>query len=126
MSEVTGLREHVAAPRVVRVRRAAGLLVRAVGGHQVHQQRGVLHRQVAVGRQLADGSWALLALNNFANSSTTLACGPPCLQAMGFTPGQTLQVRDVWAHQDLPATSAGTLAIPAPPNGGSAFWRLHA
>lgn len=78
---------------------------------------------VAVGRELEDGSWALFGLNN-ANSSAPLVCGQPCLDAMGLY-GKTLKIRDVWAHQDLPQVSGATeLQLPAPPNGGSAFWRL--
>ena len=74
-----------------------------------------------VGRQLADGSWALFALNN-ENATAPLVCGAPCVAAMGFPAGATFKVRDVWARADLPPTS--TLALPAPPNGGSAFWRI--
>jgi hypothetical protein len=76
-----------------------------------------------VGRQLADGSWALLALNN-ANASAPLVCGAPCLAAMGLA-GQDLALRDVWARADLPPVAAASeLRMPAPANGGSAFWRV--
>jgi hypothetical protein len=74
-----------------------------------------------VGRQLADNSWALLALNN-ANGTAPLACGAPCVAAMGFPAGATFKVRDVWARTDLPPTAE--LLLPAPANGGSAFWRV--
>jgi hypothetical protein len=76
---------------------------------------------ILVGRQLADGAWALLALNN-GNSTAPLVCGAPCIAAMGFPAGATLRVRDVWARANLPPAS--TLELPAPPNGGSAFWRV--
>ena len=76
-----------------------------------------------VGRQLQDGSWALLALNN-GNASATLVCGAACLGAMGFIPGQALAVRDVWARADLPPTTAVRLAMPTAAAGGSAFWRV--
>jgi hypothetical protein len=76
-----------------------------------------------VGRQLADGSWAVLALNN-ENATAPLVCGADCLAAMGFAPGAQLKLRDVWARADLPPQAATALAMPAPPNGGSAFWRV--
>jgi hypothetical protein len=78
---------------------------------------------VLVGRRLADGSWALLALNN-NNTAASLVCGAPCTAAMGFPAGASFNVRDVWARADLPPTTA--LELPAPPNGGSAFWRVSA
>jgi len=78
---------------------------------------------VLVGRELMDGSWALLGLNN-ANNSKPLICGQQCLSTMGFPVGKTLSIRDIWAHQDLQPT-AGPLYLPAPPNGGSSFWRVR-
>ena len=76
-----------------------------------------------VGRELADDSWAIFALNNGA-APATLACGAGCLAALGFAASDVLKVRDVWAHADLAPVTAGALALPAPAAGGSAFWRV--
>ncbi len=83
------------------------------------------YSSLLVGRQLADGSWALLGVNN-GNASAPLVCGAPCLAAMGLA-GQALALRDVWARADLPPAAPGSaLQLDAPPNGGSAFWRVSA
>jgi hypothetical protein len=74
-----------------------------------------------LGRRLADDSWALLALNN-GNETAPLACAADCLAAMGFPAGATLKIRDVWARADLAPDTE--LLLPAPPNGGTAFWRV--
>lgn len=76
-----------------------------------------------VGRALADGSWALLALNNRAFNAT-LVCDAACFAALGVPPGAALHVRDVWARAPAPDASATSLAMPVAANGSTAFLRL--
>lgn len=78
-----------------------------------------------VGRQLADGSWALLALNN-APGNATLVCGASCFAAMAIPPATALKVRDIWARADAPDATATALAIPLGGGGVSAFLRITA
>ena len=77
-----------------------------------------------IGRELEDGSWGLFGVNN-ENSTAPLVCGAACLSAMGFQQGDELNIRDVWAHKDLPQVTAAELQLPAPGNGGSVFWRVR-
>lgn len=77
------------------------------------------------GRPLADGSVALVAVNN-APSPQAVSCGPACFAALNVTAAaRGLAVRDLWAH-----AANGTLAPPftwtavVPGDGGSVMVRL--
>lgn len=76
------------------------------------------------GRPLADGAWAIVMLNDTPDN-TTMSCDSACTAAMGFHASAMLQVRDLIAHADLPAVSAGTgVSAHVQGNGASVFYKL--
>jgi len=56
-----------------------------------------------IGRPLFDGSWALVFVN-MGTKDSDITCDSSCLSLMGFS-NQTLQVRDLWTHQQEPSIS---------------------
>lgn len=80
-------------------------------------------KELLVGRQLHDGSWAVVALNN-QPFNTTIRCGAACFAAMGFSATTVLTVRDLWLHENINTTTATILDIPVGANGSSTLWRL--
>lgn len=76
------------------------------------------------GRQLADGSLALLLIN-FGEAPQTVACDAACFAAAGIGAGATLSVRDMWAQTNNGTVVAGAgYAVPLAANGASVFVRL--
>jgi alpha-galactosidase len=57
------------------------------------------------GKKLEDGSAVLLFLNN-ANNAADVTCEAACFTAMGFSSGDQLEVRDLWAHNNIGTTAA--------------------
>lgn len=78
------------------------------------------------GKPLADGSWAITFINADPAAPATLVCDAACLAIAGWDAAQALAVRDLWAHADLPPTTAGVgLNVTAlAPAGGVAMFRL--
>ena len=71
------------------------------------------------GRPLADGSWAMCAVN-YDVLPATITCDGGCFGAMGMLSGA---VRDLWAHQDIGNFS--TLPIAIGGDGGSRMFRVE-
>jgi hypothetical protein len=80
---------------------------------------------VLVGRELHDGSWAVLALNN-EPTNQTVVCGAACFAAMGFAPSQTVVVRDLWQHADVATIPASSYPIPVGANGSTTLLKITA
>eukprot|EP01102_Stenamoeba_stenopodia_P008347 TRINITY_DN2398_c0_g3_i1.p1 TRINITY_DN2398_c0_g3~~TRINITY_DN2398_c0_g3_i1.p1 ORF type:complete len:429 (+),score=94.89 TRINITY_DN2398_c0_g3_i1:40-1287(+) len=66
------------------------------------------------------GGWAVVFLNN-DDSVLDLTCDLGCFRVMGFDAGQTLYVRDLWAHTNngTVLTDDGFTAMNIPAQGGS-------
>ena len=73
-------------------------------------------------KQLASGSYAIAAINPGPVATTNVSCDFACLtRQTGWTAGQLLTVRDVWAKIDLPNITAGagwTVNTPLDASGG--------
>jgi hypothetical protein len=78
------------------------------------------------GRQLTDGSWAVLLMNVNETATQNVTCDGGCLARMGFGASQSLAVRDLWARSDNGSVSGSTggLSVRLLSNGTSAFVRL--
>lgn len=75
------------------------------------------------GKPLKGGDWAVIFLNN-ANSATVITCDSNCFKQMGFKPTDTLNIHDLWKHQDIGTTTANTYSIHVPGKGGSTTVRF--
>jgi len=77
------------------------------------------------GRPLEDGGWAI-AFINADDAPFTMTCDENCLAVTGWEPAQELQVRDLWAHQELPTTTVqkGITVSNLAANGGVSLFKL--
>jgi len=93
--------------------------VRLVGENLSIRSTDPQHATNVWGRQLFDGSWALVFIN-VAPVPMNVTCDRSCFQRMGFPAEATLQVRDLWLHQELGQTKASLYTVKAvPEEGGS-------
>ena len=77
-----------------------------------------------VGRRLYDGSYAVAALN-IGPAARNITCGALCFQQMGFAPGSSVKVRDLWLHADIATINTTTpYAIEVEGNGTSVLLKL--
>lgn len=74
-------------------------------------------------RQLANGDFALVFLN-VGPEAADVSCGPDCFAKIGVKPGQTLAVRDLWAHKPLPDVTDATMHTTLEPRGGHLMLRM--
>jgi hypothetical protein len=71
------------------------------------------------GRELADGSWALVFLNA-GTADSNITCDATCFTATGFDNSTNLSIRDMWTHtENGTTTGGGYTAENVPGNGGS-------
>ncbi len=76
-------------------------LVEPVPGTVVHEiAREGAGRFEVWQRQLSGGDWALLLFNNNLPTPTSITCDGACWARMGWTPSQSVAVRDVVARAD--------------------------
>jgi len=76
------------------------------------------------GRPLADDSYALIFINN-GDTTADIECNAECFGELGLTGGDTLNVRDLWAHTDNGTTTGQTyVAYNVAPQGGSVIVKL--
>jgi len=76
------------------------------------------------GKPLKNGDWVLTFLNN-AKIDTDITCDAKCFQQMGFHATDTLQVRDLWKHQNIGTTKANAYTTHSvPKEGGSVTLRF--
>jgi alpha-galactosidase len=76
------------------------------------------------GRELADGSWAIVFLNA-GTVDSNITCDATCFAATGFDSSTNLSVRDLWTHtENGTATGGGYTAENVPGNGGSVMIKV--
>eukprot|EP00008_Paramoeba_atlantica_P008503 CAMPEP_0201487046 /NCGR_PEP_ID=MMETSP0151_2-20130828/11052_1 /ASSEMBLY_ACC=CAM_ASM_000257 /TAXON_ID=200890 /ORGANISM="Paramoeba atlantica, Strain 621/1 / CCAP 1560/9" /LENGTH=369 /DNA_ID=CAMNT_0047871971 /DNA_START=94 /DNA_END=1203 /DNA_ORIENTATION=- len=74
------------------------------------------------GRSLMSGSWAVVFLNN-EKQVTSITCDSSCFAQMNL--GNTVAVRDLWAHTNNGTTSTESYTVyNVPPTGGSVMVRF--
>ena len=78
------------------------------------------------GKQLSDGSLALVFINADKTLAANLTCDAACLGLAGWEPTQKLAVRDLWARAEAaPTTAAAGLSVAnLPASGGVAMYKL--
>ncbi|XP_062508332.1 probable alpha-galactosidase [Corticium candelabrum] len=76
------------------------------------------------GRELADGSWALVFLNA-GTSAANITCDATCFTSTGFDSSTKLSVTDLWMHTENGTTTGGGFtAMNVPADGGSVMIKL--
>ena len=76
-----------------------------------------------ISREMSDGSWAMLALNNLDHNATII-CDAECFTKMGFSSTDVITVRDVFLHATINVTSPTAYEIPVAANGTSRLLTL--
>lgn len=78
------------------------------------------------GRELFDGSWAVVFLNN-GNETASLTCDyDSCFSKMKFSSSTVLLIRDLWQHKFIGTTVASSgYTVRAPPLGDSIMLRFY-
>jgi alpha-galactosidase len=76
-----------------------------------------------ISREMSDGSWAMLALNNL-NHNATITCDEVCFAKMGFSTNDVVIVRDTFLHETINTTSATSLDVFVAANGTSRLLTL--
>ena len=76
-----------------------------------------------ISREMHDGSWAMLALNNL-NYNATIICNEDCFASMGYLPTDIIVIRDTFLHATINVTSATTYSINVAGNGTSRLLRI--
>jgi len=70
-------------------------------------------------------TWAVAFFNADPNTILDITCDSSCFKQMGFTPTQSITVRDLWTHTDLPTTTASTYTVKSvPANGGLTLLKI--
>ncbi|XP_065176638.1 uncharacterized protein LOC135806390 [Sycon ciliatum] len=76
------------------------------------------------GRQLLDGGWALVFLNN-GKDDVDMTCDAACFAPTGFDASTSFTVRDLWLHKDIgTGTGSNYTVSKVPANGGSVMLKL--
>jgi hypothetical protein len=77
------------------------------------------------GRPLVDGSWAV-AFFNADIAPVNLTCASDCMSAFGWEDNQLVDVRDLWAHQDVGTVdvSTGISVTNLPADGGVQLFKF--
>ena len=76
------------------------------------------------GRSLADGSVAVVAVNN-GEEPRTITCDGACFAQSNFSATEKLLVRDLWQHKELGSVSGSIVFKDVPPNAGSVVLTLR-
>ena len=105
---------------------ATGLLTSLADGTCVGVPEGTMPSLTNVwGRQLSDGSAALVFFNNDHSVAHNLTCDAACFGSMGFTPSMQLAVRDVRNRADAGTVTAGAgFTVSVQPGGASRMFRF--